>query len=308
LLNPIIYNLASFNTGRSDNFTFNLMQVALPFPSASGGIHRYDIAESAGNSTWNTYYQWLANIKEMHAAATAAGDVNYQAIALTLNAWTYANLTDSFGDVPMEEASRGEEKIFHPAFNTQQQVYTKILADLETANSLFDPKKSLIFGTEILYNNNVGNWQRFCNSLHLRLLLRVSKRAEMNANAKMAAIVNDPIRYPVFTKNEEAAILKITGTVPNISPWGRAIDFTTFRAASAFFLDNLNRFNDPRREKLVHAHQFPHLRPRDSGPQRLHHPAGHRDGSAAHPPNVWGECDFEVLMKLLATGPYLGVY
>ncbi|NEU07237.1 SusD/RagB family nutrient-binding outer membrane lipoprotein [Flavihumibacter sp. R14] len=247
LLNPIIYNMASFNATRADDFTFHIMQVSLPFPSASGGVHRYDISESAGNSTWNTYYRWITNIKEMKAAADKASDPNYQAIALTLNAWTYSLLSDAFGDVPMEEAARGDEGIFRPAFNTQQQVYTKILADLETANSLFNATKPMIYGTEILYGNNVTNWKRFCNSLHLRLLLRVSKRTEMDAFTKMAAIVNDPVKYPVFTKNTESAILQVTNVVPNVSPWGRAVDFTTFRAAGAFFIDNLNAFNDPRR-------------------------------------------------------------
>ncbi len=251
LLNPIIYEMASFNTSRSNAFTFDLMQVALPYPSTSGGVHRYDISESAGNSTWNTYYKWLINIKEMREAAVAANDANYEAIALTLNAWTYSLLTDSFGDVPMEEASRGAERIFQPAFNTQQEIYTRILADLETANGLFNTTQPLTYGTEILYANEVANWQRFCNSLHLRLLLRVSKREEMNANARMAEIVNNPAQYPVFTKNEEAAILKITGVVPNVSPWGRAIDFTTFRAAGKFFVDNLNDFEDPRRAKFI---------------------------------------------------------
>ena len=56
LLNPIIYDAAGFNTLRADAFTFDIMQVALPFPSIAGGVHRYDIAENAGNSTWNTYY------------------------------------------------------------------------------------------------------------------------------------------------------------------------------------------------------------------------------------------------------------
>lgn len=246
LLNPIIYELASFNTSRSDNFTFNIMQVALPFPSASGGVHRYDISENAGNSTWNTYYRWLTNIREMQAAAVEAEDPNYEAIALTLNAWTYSLLTDSFGDVPMEEASRGDEKIFQPAFNTQQEVYTRILADLEKANSLFDASRDMIYGTDILYGNDVSKWQRFCNSLQLRLLLRVSKRLEMDAYTKMARIIENPAQYPVFTSNEEAAILKITGVAPNLSPWGRAIDFTTFRASGEFFIDNLNDLNDPR--------------------------------------------------------------
>jgi hypothetical protein len=131
-------------------------------------------------------------------------------------------------------------------FNTQQEVYTKTLADLGTANTLFDPEQEMVFGTDILYNNNVGHWRRFCNSLHLRLVLRVSKREEMNAHAKLVAMINDPAQYPVFTSNGEAAILEITGVEPNLSPWGRAIDFTLFRAAGEFFVDNLNAWNDPR--------------------------------------------------------------
>ena len=247
LLNPILYEVATFNTDRADAFTFDIMQVTVPFPSASGGVHRYDVSEAAGNSTWNTYYRWLNNVKEMRLAAVEAGAVNYEAIAMTLNAWIYSLLTDSFGDVPMDEAVRGDEGIFYPTFNTQQEIYAKILADLEAANMLFDPEQDMIFGTEILYNNDVDLWRRFCNSLHLRLLLRVSKREEMNAHAKLVDMIGNPDLYPVFTSNDEAAILQITGVEPNLSPWGRAIDFTLFRAVGEFFADNLNDFNDPRR-------------------------------------------------------------
>ncbi|MNS61226.1 Starch-binding associating with outer membrane [compost metagenome] len=250
LLNPIIYNVASFNTLRSDAFTFDIMQVALPYPSASGGVHRYDVSESAGNSTWKTYYQWLINTKEMRAAAEASQDANYQAISMTLNSWIYSLLTDSFGDVPMDEAVRGDEKIFQPKFNTQKEIYTKILADLEIANTLFDPSKKMIYGTDILYANDVAKWKKFCNSLRLRLLLRVASQTEMDSYTKMATMIADPVKYPVFTKNDEAAILKITGVTPNVSPWGRAIDFTTFRSAGQFFIDNLNNFNDPRLAKF----------------------------------------------------------
>jgi hypothetical protein len=255
LLNPILYNIASFNTKRADDFTFQVMQVALPFPSGSGGAHRYNIGESAGNSTWNTYYKWLINVKEMKTAAVAAQDVNYEAIALTLNAWIYSLLTDCFGDIPMEEAVRGDEGVFQPKFNTQKEVYTQLLADLERANSLFNPSLPLLYGSEILYSasagdieggQNIRKWRMFCNSLHMRLLLRVSKRPEMNAHAKLAEIISDPEKYPVFTSNSEAALLRVTNVAPNISPWGRAIDFTTFRSMSEFFIDNLNALNDPR--------------------------------------------------------------
>jgi len=251
LLNPIIYNVSSYNMLRADDVTFNLMQVALPFPSASGGLHRYDMTENAGSGTWNTYYQWLGNVKEMYAASLKAQDVNYQAIAMTLNAWIYSNLTDCFGDVPMDEANKAEQGVLHSKFNTQKEVYTKILADLDSANNLYNTTKTMLFGTEILYANNVAKWKKFTNSLRLRLLLRVSKRTETNAWALMRAMVDNPTKYPVFTVNSDAAVLSLTGITPMTSPWGRAVDFTSYRAVGKFFLDSLNTLNDPRRAKFA---------------------------------------------------------
>lgn len=251
LLNPIIYEVSSFNMRKADDFTFNLMQDMLPFPSVSGGVHRYDITETAGNSTWTTYYRWLTNVKEMYNAAVEQKDPNYQAIAMTLNAMIYSTLTDCFGDIPMEEATKGDEGIFRPKFTTQQKVYEKIIADLDSANNLYVTTRSMIYGTEMLYANNVSNWKRFTNSLHMRLLLRLSKRSEMGTLAKLKTIIDNPVKYPVFTSNDQAAILKLSGVTPFVSPWGRAIDFTTFRAAGLFFTNNLNDFNDPRRARWL---------------------------------------------------------
>lgn len=251
LLNPILYEVSSFNMRKADDFTFNLMQDMLPFPSTSGGVHRYDITETAGNSTWTTYFRWLTNVKEMYAASVEQKDPNYQAIAMTLNAMIYSNLTDCFGDIPMEEATRGDEGIYRPKFSSQQKVYEKIIADLDSANNLYVTTKAMLFGTEMLYSNNVTNWKRFTNSLQMRLLLRLSKRTEMGTLVKLRAIVDNPTKYPVFTANDQAAIIKLSGVTPFVSPWGRAIDFTTFRSAGLFFADNLNDFNDPRRAKLM---------------------------------------------------------
>jgi len=251
LLNPIIYEVASFNMNRADAITFDLMQVMLNFPSATGGIHRYDITENTGSSTWNTYYRWLKNIKEMYDASVRAEDGNYQAIALTLNAWVLSNLTDCFGDVPVTEALRGDEQVFFPKFDKQETIYPKLLDDLDTANARFNTTKAMVYGTEILYANNVTKWKKFCNSLHLRLLLRLSNVTSIDAYTKIRAIVANPTKYPVFTSNTDAAVLNLTGITPLVSPWGRAIDFTTFRAAGKFFLDSLNAMNDPRRAKFA---------------------------------------------------------
>lgn len=251
LLTPILYEVASYNMGKADDFTFSLMQVNLPFPSPSGGVHRYDISENAGAGFWNMSYRWLTNVKESYTAAVAQSDVNYQGVALTLNAWIYANLTDAFGDIPMKEATRGDEGILRPAFDPQQEVYTALIASLDSANKLFNTALPMKFGTEILYANNVTKWKKFANSLRMRLLLRVSNRPEMNALTELNRMIATPTMYPVFTANTDGAVLSLSGVAPYLSPWGRAIDFTTFRAASSFFVDNLNNFSDPRLARFL---------------------------------------------------------
>lgn len=251
LLNPIIYEVASFNMDRADAITFDLMQVMLPFPSPTGGIHRYELTENTGSSTWNAYYRWLKNIKEMYDASVKAEDPNYQAIAMTLNAWVTSNLTDCFGDVPYSEALRGDEQIFYPKFDKQEDIYPQLLNDLDSANKLFVTNKAMAYGTEILFSNNVTKWKKFCNSLHLRLLLRLSNKTNLDVYTQMRNIISNPTQYPIFTSNAEAAVLNLTGVTPLVSPWGRPVDFPTFRAAGKFFLDSLNNLNDPRRAKFA---------------------------------------------------------
>ncbi|MFL9846050.1 SusD/RagB family nutrient-binding outer membrane lipoprotein [Flavobacterium rhizosphaerae] len=245
LLNPVIYNLASHNANRAASITFDLMQVSLPYPSVTGGLHRYDVSNSIGESSWNNYYRWLANIREMRAAAEKAEDENYLAVALTLNAWAYSNLTDLFGPVPMTEATRGEEGIIYPAYDTQEYIYETLLKDLEDANAMYNDE-SMVYASDILFANDVEKWQKFTNSLHMRLLLRISNRPETGAFEKLAQMAQNPEVYPVFESTEESAILQVTGVTPNMSPWDRPQDFRLGVKMASFFVDNLNTWNDPR--------------------------------------------------------------
>jgi len=247
LINPIIYGLATHNASRSASITFDLMQVSVPFPSVSGGLHRYDLSQEIGSSSWSNYYKWLNNIKEMKTAAIRAEDRNYEAIALTLNAWVYANLTDIFGPVPMTEAVNGEEGNLYPAFDSQELIYTTILADLDRANTLYNSASPMIYASDILFQNNVTKWRKFTNSLQMRLLLRISNRTETNAFQKLTTMIQNPTKYPVFENTAESAILKVTGVTPNVSPWGRPQDFSLNVKIASFFIDNLNTMEDPRR-------------------------------------------------------------
>ncbi|MTG97264.1 MULTISPECIES: SusD/RagB family nutrient-binding outer membrane lipoprotein [Myroides] len=249
LLSPIIYEVASHGMYRSWSHNNHFMQDIVAFPSNTDGIQRYDFSDDIGSSSWNAYFRWMKNARDMEAEAVKVADPNYQAIAITLRAWMASNLTDLFGPIPYFDSSKGDEGVLKPKFDKQEEVYKSLLEELEYANSLYDVKRPMNFRPDILFVDQSTywlRWQKFTNSLHLRLLLRVSNKAEMNAYTKMANIINDPIKYPVIENNQESVILDITGVTPNVSPWSRIQDFTLSRKMASFFLDNLVDFKDPR--------------------------------------------------------------
>ena len=246
LLTPTIYGMSTYFTVRSYDFTWQIMQVGLPHPSAALGVHRYEITETAGNGTWNTCYRWLRNIREMQEAAVIYDQAVYQAVAYTLQAYIMGILTDSFGDVPFSEALQAETGVTQPRFDTQEEIYTQLIANLEAANTIYVESGAMV-GDDLLYANNKTKWRKFNNSLLMRLLLRLSKREEFNSYERLNNMITNPTLYPVFENNDEAALVIITGAPPYNYGWARRQDYVNFEAMASFFVDMLNDLDDPRR-------------------------------------------------------------
>lgn len=250
MLTPVVYGMSKYFTVRSYDFTWQIMQVGLPNPSAANGIHRYDLTESSGNGTWNTGYKWLRNLKEMEEAAEVYEQPIYKAVSSTLQAYIVGILTDSFGDVPFSEALGAEEGITQPRFDTQEEIYVQLIKQLEEANKIY-AEGGIMNGNDLLYNNDSRKWQKFNNSILMRLLLRISKRSEMNSYERLKEIIENPQDYPVFESNEDAALVKISGMPPYDYAWGRRQDYVNFEVMSSFFVDMLNRLEDPRRSLFM---------------------------------------------------------
>lgn len=278
LITPTVYGMSTYFTVRSNDFTWEIMQTGLANPSAANGVHRYYFTETSGDGTWNTCYRYLRNIREMESAAATSGQDVYKAVATTLKAYIAGLLTDSFGDVPMSEALRAEEHINQPKFDKQEQIYADMIAALETANTLY-AGEDVMNGSDLLYNNKKELWRKFNNSLLLRYYLRQSKR--IPAAAKIKTILDNPAQYPIFTSNEDAAIVKITGQSPYDYAWGRRQDYVNFTAMAEFFVDNLNALNDPRRPFIMtEATEMVNNKPVKIGYKGI--PAGHSGDLSAY--------------------------
>lgn len=258
MLGQLQYQIVNTTINASRNFTHELMQVDAPRSSAGGtGLHRYVVNPGAG--VWSNFYTYLSDIEDIYAISDKLKENNYKAIALVYKSWAYSILTDLYGDVPYSQATKALEGNLKPGFDKQKDIYLQIFKDLETANGLFDDTRALTYGGDMLYNANalsggkspgIAKWKKFCNSLRLRLLLRISKReGEVNVRERIAAILADPAKNPVFTSNADEAIFRYPGTFPFYNPYfnARQVDWRDGTYFTKFFMDQLNVTNDPRR-------------------------------------------------------------
>ncbi|MET1053936.1 MAG: SusD/RagB family nutrient-binding outer membrane lipoprotein [Pedobacter sp.] len=253
LLAPALVNTVSTNMLRNRNFNNELMQVTVDPGDGEGKVFRYDIRRTWADNTWNNWYTQLTNFKDIYTVASQplTYDRGYMAISLICQSWVYSLLTDTYGDIPYSESNLGREGNFAPKFDTQKDVYMDIFKKLETADTLLIGAKNVSGTSDPVYNGNVVKWRQFGNSLYLRLLLRLSGKAEVAAAciAKIKEIVDtNPSAYPIMTSNDDAAILRWTGVGSLTSPFIGGVREQDWRAVgiSEFFINNLNRWADPR--------------------------------------------------------------
>ncbi len=193
---------------------------------------------------WNSGYSTLRDVRNMINAAEAAGQSNYVGIGLIMRSYIFSQLTDLYGDIPYTQAIKASEGIVLPSYDTQESIYTAMLADLKKANTLLGSTNETIDG-DILYSGNITKWKKFANSLSLRLLMRIS--AKKNVQSQFSEIVNNPAQFPIFENNSDNAAITYLAAFPNQFPQAtnRVGSFKEF-TLSKTLADSLNAYKDPR--------------------------------------------------------------
>ncbi|MFN0292320.1 SusD/RagB family nutrient-binding outer membrane lipoprotein [Pedobacter helvus] len=253
---PLV-NILNANLVRNRNFNNELMQVTVDRNDAEGRVFRYDIRRTWADYTWNTWYVNATDLKDIYAIASKPGSVNksYQGISLITQAWVYQLITDTYGDVPYTEANEGRYGNYQPVFDKQKDIYLDLFEKLEQANELLKENAEIVATSDPVYRGDIAKWRRFGNSLYLRLLLRVSGKAEVanDVIAKIKEIVDtNPGNYPIMENNSHTARILWNGTNSTTAAFSsplmvsvRPVDFRGPGIAS-FFIDNLVVWNDPR--------------------------------------------------------------
>lgn len=209
------------------------------------------------NSVWNIVYSNNRNLQNILVAVEADTKSPYLGVSLILKSWMFSLVTDAYGDVPYKEAGKAKtEGLYTPVYDTQEEIYTGILADLKKANELLAVSNTGLSG-DILFGGGASSiikWRKLANSLRLRLLMRISKKK--NVNAEMQAIVGDPANNPIFTGNADNAEMKYFTAAPNQFPlYGARVGSFDEIRVSKTLTDRLTALNDTRLNVFGRASQ-----------------------------------------------------
>ncbi len=213
----------------------------------------YGISPAFYNNTWESLYDdGLTNFEriiKLSDPESASPNTNFEGIAMVMKAWTYSLLTDLYGAVPYSQAVSGAavEPVYTPSYDNMESIYAGILADLKLANQKLSLDGPDVSG-DILYNGDILKWKKFANSLTLRLANRQAAKKPAESKAIMAEILGSPDTYPIFSGNEDNAMLIHTATRPSNNTWNEVmvVGGRTDWNISKTFADLLNDTSDPR--------------------------------------------------------------
>ncbi len=183
--------------------------------------------------------------------AQSRGSKTHEGIFTVFRVLLFSFITDYYGDIYYTEALKGREGILYPKYDHQSDIYNGLLAELDQANTLIAEGTEPISSTyDLMFAGQKMQWQKFANSLKLRLLMRAAAKLP-DAGTRMAAIISNPLQTPTFTATEDNAAIAFIGTIADNSwkggtlNWGENEEFDKRRPCKTL-VDKLTELNDPR--------------------------------------------------------------
>ncbi|HEY4334772.1 MAG TPA: SusD/RagB family nutrient-binding outer membrane lipoprotein [Puia sp.] len=209
----------------------------------------YEYRDAIVSGQWTTDYHTLNDLQQIIDNSESAGNKNMAAAALTLKVYLAQKATDYWKDIPYSQALKGDSGVIAPPYDTQQQIYSQLVTESKTAADLFNQNSIDQLGSgDILFGGDLTKWKKFCNSLRLRVAIRMSNVDPGGATAVLSEVLGNATSYPVMTGNGDDANLVWPGASPYVEPWYSFVVLSkrTDYGMCANLIDTLTKFNDPR--------------------------------------------------------------
>lgn len=207
---------------------------------------RYVYRESIVNTLWEASFRLAHDLKNVIDIAQTNENTNMEAAALTWQALVLSITTNRWRDIPYTDALKGDSGALTPTYDKQEDIYPALLSRLKTAADLFQEGTGELGAGDLLYDGDASKWQKFCNSLRLRLAIHISNVAPDQAKAVIEEVFNNPDKYPILGSNEDNAFMWWPGTDPYYEPWYSDYQGRDDHAVSDVMINTLKDLDDPR--------------------------------------------------------------
>lgn len=154
---------------------------------------RYEYVDGWIGNQWSEHY--TKDLRRANSIQDLYGEdplyVDAVAIKEIWMCYWWSRITDTYGDVPYFNAGRGESV----PYNSQEEIYNDLFTRLNTAiNAITGNADQYEYneGYDVMYNGVASQWQKFGNSLRLRLAMRISNVDPTKAAAEAKAAVDGP--------------------------------------------------------------------------------------------------------------------
>ena len=251
---PVFTNATRLSVSRFLGTQFGFRQtevVAQQFAEQQYGeedrYQRIDAGSTQG--TFNSAYSGeLEDLQKVIQKGDALKAPRISGPARVMKTWDFSYLTDTWGDIPYSEALQGDAAtpILSPKYDAQKDIYADFFKVLQKASTdMQSPVVTDNLGSaDPIYAGSFSKWQKFANSLHARLAMRLVNVDPTTANAELTAALTAP--GGVFASNADNAALVWPGDGVYNNPWSDNLKTRDDNRISKTFFDLLQPTNDPR--------------------------------------------------------------
>ncbi|HEX5167793.1 MAG TPA: SusD/RagB family nutrient-binding outer membrane lipoprotein, partial [Cyclobacteriaceae bacterium] len=156
-----------------------------------------------------------------------------------------------YDKVPYTEALKGKEGMVAAPFDNGDAVYDDLILKIDEALGWIDLSASAITpgNDDLIYSGDMEQWQKFGNTLKLKIYIRQALARPEVAQAGIASLYTNGAN---FLGTGDDAFVGFSANVHNENPLWQELNQTTFEnlVASNTSLDDLKNAGDPRLDGL----------------------------------------------------------
>ncbi len=215
---------------------------------------QYVVTNTDVNSTWSNFYsETLADLAYIRQKTYKEGNPQYGGIAKILQAFAFSTLVSAWGDIPYKEALKGVANP-QPKYDNSKEVYDSLFILIDSGIADLSKPNALAVGSDdFIYGGDMTKWERFANTLKLRLALHYAKE---DAGVKLKNLISSNPKF--MTSNQDNFQLTFENATNRQNPYQQ---FEVLRQdqywPGEFMVTMMNSKNDPRRTTYFTPTPYP---------------------------------------------------